>query len=117
MRRTGNSAYLKYGALYARRTGSAAYWKGDAPAMHSAPAMRRIGNAMYRTLEPILYRLENGAPVFTILTREPAAAISFIHNRMPVILPKEAAGDWLNIRYDAGDVLAGAVQDVECWLA
>ena len=64
-----------------------------------------------------IYRLENGAPVFTILTREPAAAISFIHNRMPVILPKEAAGDWLNIRYDAGDVLAGAVQDVECWLA
>ena len=38
-------------------------------------------------------------------------------DRMPVILPKEAAGDWLNIRYDAGDVLAGAVQDVECWLA
>ena len=64
-----------------------------------------------------IYRIENGAPVFTILTREPAAAISFIHNRMPVILPKEAAGDWLNIRYDAGDVLAGAVQDVECWLA
>ena len=56
-------------------------------------------------------------PVFTILTREPAAAISFIHDRTPVILPKEAAGDWLNIRYDAGDVLAGAVQDVECWLA
>ena len=53
-----------------------------------------------------IYRLENGAPVFTILTREPAAAISFIHDRMPVILPKEAAGDWLNIRYDAGDVLA-----------
>ena len=64
-----------------------------------------------------IYRLENDMPVFTILTREPAAAISFIHDRMPVILPKEAAGDWLNIRYDAGDVLAGAVQDVECWLA
>ena len=64
-----------------------------------------------------IYRLENGAPVFTILTREPAAAISFIHDRMPVILPKEAVSDWLNIRYDARDVLAGAVQDVECWLA
>lgn len=56
-------------------------------------------------------------PVFTILTREPAAAISFIHDRTPVILPKEAVSDWLNIRYDARDVLAGAVQDVECWLA
>ena len=55
MRHIGSAAYLKYGALYARRTGSAAYWKGDAPAMHSAPAMRRIGNAMYRTLEPILF--------------------------------------------------------------
>ena len=64
-----------------------------------------------------LYRLENGAPVFTILTREPAHAISFIHDRMPVILPRELAGDWFNIRYDAGDVLKGAVQDMEYRLA
>ena len=28
-----------------------------------------------------IYRLENDMPVFTILTREPAAAISFIHDR------------------------------------
>lgn len=54
-----------------------------------------------------IYRLENGAPVFTILTREPAAAIISHPQRMPVFIPKEAAGDWLNIRYDAGDVLCG----------
>lgn len=72
---------------------------------------------VFRKPTSSIYRLENGAPVFTILTREPAAAISFIHNRMPVILPKEAAGDWLNIRYDAGDVLADALQDMECRFA
>ena len=49
MRHIGSAAYLKYGALNARRTGNAAYWKCD------APAVRRIGNAMYRTLEPILF--------------------------------------------------------------
>ena len=61
-----------------------------------------------------LYRIEHGTdPVFTILTRSPAESIAFIHNRMPVILPAEAIGDWLNIRYDANEVIRVAVLDVE----
>ena len=34
-----------------------------------------------------LYRIENGVPVFVILTREASTDIAFIHDRMPLILP------------------------------
>lgn len=43
-----------------------------------------------------LYRLEDSGPVFTILTRAPAEQIAFIHNRMPVILPRSVHREWLN---------------------
>jgi putative SOS response-associated peptidase YedK len=46
-----------------------------------------------------LYRIENGAPAFVILTREPAAPIRFIHDRMPFILPDADVDEW--IRPDA----------------
>lgn len=46
-----------------------------------------------------IYRLEEGKLVFTILTRDAAEGIAFIHERMPVILPNEAAGDWMNPNY------------------
>ena len=40
---------------------------------------------------------EPGAlPRFTILTRKAADGISFIHDRMPVIVPKEKEADWLS---------------------
>ena len=51
--------------------------------------------------------------MFSILTREPAENIAFIHNRMPVILHTEAKNDWLNVRYAAGDVLKSAVLTVD----
>ena len=59
-----------------------------------------------------LYRLEGNHPRCTVLTRSPSEQIAFIHNRMPVLLPKEAAGDWLNPRYDAIDVLKAALTDM-----
>ena len=34
-----------------------------------------------------LYRIEEGLPVFVILTRAPGEEIRFIHDRMPLILP------------------------------
>ena len=55
-----------------------------------------------------IYRKEGNRAACAILTREPAESIAFIHNRMPVILPAEAVSDWLNIRYDAVDVLKAA---------
>ena len=59
-----------------------------------------------------LYRLEAGRAVFTILTREPAPQIAFIHHRMPVILPRDAAKAWLNLQTPAEEVIARAEQDV-----
>lgn len=59
-----------------------------------------------------IYRIENGIPVFSILTREPASSISFIHDRMPVILPREFTTDWLNLRFKAEDVLRSATLDI-----
>ena len=62
-----------------------------------------------------LYRIEGNKARFTILTRTPADNISFIHDRMPVILPKEAMNDWLNLKYSATDILRAAKAAVEFW--
>ena len=43
-----------------------------------------------------LYRIEEGYPHFTVLTREPGELLSKIHNRMPVILPQAVLEDWIN---------------------
>ena len=59
-----------------------------------------------------IYRIEDGRPVFTILTREPAESIAFIHDRMPVILPADLVKDWIDPRHQAGEILAHAVLDV-----
>ena len=60
-----------------------------------------------------IYRKEGNRAACTILTREPAESIAFIHNRMPVILPAKAVRDWLNIRYDAADVLKAAQVEMQ----
>jgi len=59
-----------------------------------------------------IYRFEHQKPVFSILTRDPADSIQFIHNRMPVLLPREAVRDWLNTNYRAEEVLNSAILDV-----
>lgn len=43
-----------------------------------------------------LYRMEEGYPVFVILTKEPTAALNKIHDRMPLILPQDKIEDWIN---------------------
>lgn len=43
---------------------------------------------------------------FTILTREPRAEISMIHDRMPVLLPKSEWSHWLNPETSAEQVSA-----------
>lgn len=42
-----------------------------------------------------LYRFEADGPVFTVLTRDAAPEIRFIHPRMPVILSYTSRQDWL----------------------
>lgn len=73
-------------------------------------AIKPIGSeAMYMAG---IYRINNGAAEFTILTREPGACIRHIHDRMPVILPRDILADWLNMRYDAIDVLKSALTEM-----
>ena len=57
---------------------------------------------------------EPGAlPCFTILTREAADGISFIHDRMPVIVPKEKEADWLSQQLTLDELLGDAETDME----
>jgi putative SOS response-associated peptidase YedK len=59
-----------------------------------------------------IYRMEQGRPVFSILTKDPVESIAFIHNRMPVILPNDAMQDWLNPRYNGIEILQASIQDM-----
>ena len=52
-----------------------------------------------------LYRLERGLPAFVILTREPAEDIRFIHNRMPLMLPREQVDAWISPREKPESIL------------
>ena len=42
-----------------------------------------------------LYRIEDGYPHFTVLTRKPEGDVSAIHDRMPVILPEKMIRSWI----------------------
>ena len=52
-----------------------------------------------------LYRIEDGLPYFVILTREPSPDVAHIHDRMPLILPREAVREWINPDIDPAEVL------------
>ena len=56
-----------------------------------------------------LYRMTPAGAQFTILTRDAAPDIAFIHPRMPVILPRDALADWIDPRRDGRALLDGAV--------
>jgi len=53
-----------------------------------------------------IYRLTEGGAEFSILTREPDASVSFLHDRMPVILPREYMGAWLDLTSDPEEILS-----------
>lgn len=59
-----------------------------------------------------LYRITAEGAQFTVLTREAAADIAFIHPRMPVILPREALADWIDPRRDGRELLEAAITKV-----
>lgn len=59
-----------------------------------------------------LYRIEDGIPVFTVLTREPSTEVSRIHNRMPLILPAELTGRWISPGTRPEDLLDHALTDM-----
>jgi putative SOS response-associated peptidase YedK len=53
-----------------------------------------------------LYRLEDGYPHFTVLTRTPSTELSRIHDRMPVILPYDSIQTWIDPAASAETVKA-----------
>jgi putative SOS response-associated peptidase YedK len=59
-----------------------------------------------------LYRIENGLPVFVVLTREPGESIRFIHDRMPPIMPEDLTGEWIRPAARPEDLLPHALTDM-----
>ena len=43
-----------------------------------------------------LYRIEAGLPVFVVLTSRASPDVASIHDRMPLILPKDCVHDWVD---------------------
>ena len=60
-----------------------------------------------------IYRIEQGRPAFSNLTKDPVESIAFIHNRMPVILPNEVMSDWLNPRLNGLEIIDYALSDMQ----
>jgi putative SOS response-associated peptidase YedK len=59
-----------------------------------------------------LYRIENGYPVFVILTKAPTVELAKIHDRMPLILPKDRIEDWINPSSNPEELLSYALTDM-----
>ncbi len=59
-----------------------------------------------------LYRIENGLPVFVILTREPGEEIRFIHDRMPLIMPGDYVNEWIKPGVKPEELLDAAVTEM-----
>lgn len=62
-----------------------------------------------------LYRIEEGLPAFVVLTREPGEGIRFIHDRMPLILPKRYTDDWIRPDTKPEKLLDMALTDMACY--
>ena len=59
-----------------------------------------------------LYRIENGLPVFVVLTREPAEELRFIHDRMPLILPEQLVDEWIRPGAKPEELVKEALTDM-----
>ena len=59
-----------------------------------------------------LYRIENGLPVFVVLTRDAAGEVAAIHDRMPVMLEEDSIQDWISPGADPGEVLNKMIDNV-----
>ena len=60
-----------------------------------------------------LYRIENGLPVFVILTREPGETLRFLHDRMPLIMPEELVTEWIRPDRKPEELLPRALTDMD----
>ncbi len=58
--------------------------------------------------------MENAFPHFVILTREAGSAVSFLHNRMPLILPEKEINRWIDPGADPSSLLNAALENMIC---
>ena len=59
-----------------------------------------------------LYRIEEGYPVFVVLTKDPTKELSKIHDRMPLILPTDKIDDWISPSSDPEEIVRFALEDM-----
>ncbi len=59
-----------------------------------------------------LYRIEDGLPVFTILTKEPPSSLIKIHDRMPMILSEDKIDAWIDPSSDPASFIPLALTDM-----
>ena len=59
-----------------------------------------------------LYRIEDGFPVFTVLTKEPTAELRRIHDRMPLIFPRDVIEDWIDPGSDPAELKKYALTEM-----
>ena len=62
-----------------------------------------------------LYRMEDGLPHFVILTMAPTPELAKIHDRMPMMLPEERVGEWIDPTVNPADLLRFTVNEVMVW--
>ncbi len=79
--------------------------------------VRKIKHIMKPQAVPLcrmaaIYRIEDGFPRFTILTREADESILYVHDRMPVIFSEEAGRAWIRPDADPAAMLGQAAGDV-----
>lgn len=59
-----------------------------------------------------LYRFEDGLPHFVVLTRPPSEEISFIHDRMPLMLREKDVDEWISPDAKPDEIAYRAVTDL-----
>ncbi len=59
-----------------------------------------------------LYRMENGYPVFAVITKPPTEELSRIHDRMPLMLPEDKIDDWISPDNDPDALIEYALTDM-----
>ncbi|MBR3000439.1 MAG: SOS response-associated peptidase [Oscillospiraceae bacterium] len=60
-----------------------------------------------------LYRIRDGLPEFVILTKDANDVVRQIHDRMPLMLSREAAMKWIDPGSSPGQILPNALENVK----
>ena len=59
-----------------------------------------------------LYRMEEGLPVFVVLTRPADEKLLWMHDRMPVLLPREEVSAWIRPGSDPDSIIKTCLTNV-----